>query len=163
MRKHLLALSASLLAFAACMAGDDVSLIVNYLDGSEYSAALATVGRVNLTDGKIVIETNDGATNPVGNISDVRSIVFGKRSSEDQNPTLIPEVLRNEVTVSVYPNPSAGMVKVSGLPEGSDVRVFDLQGRPVLSATAPSVDLTPLKPGVYLLQAGPEVVQIIRK
>ncbi len=162
--KQLFALCTLLLATtSACFAGDEASLIVNKLNGEEYSKALSTVGRLYFTDGNIVLQTTDGDSIPICAISDARSIVFAKGNTDDRKPTVIPEVIRDKVSIAVYPNPSSGMVSVSGLPGGSEVRIFDLQGRPVLTSAAPSVDLSPLKAGIYLLLAGPEVVQIVRK
>lgn len=162
--KQLFALCALLLATTlACFADNETSLIVNKLNGEEYSKALSTVGRMYFTDGNIVLQTTDGDQIPICAISEAQSIVFAKGNTDDSNPTIIPEVIRDKVSISVYPNPSAGIVSVSGLSDGAEVRVFDLQGRHVLTSSAPSVDLSSLKAGIYLLQAGPEVVQIVRK
>lgn len=158
MKRHLVSLSVMLmLAASVSLAATESTLVVKKLSGNDYSAALATVGRVYLTDGKVTLQTTDGKITVICALSGAQSVVFNKSAAA------IPEIVRDKVSISVYPNPSAGMVSVSGLADGAEVRVFDLQGRSVLTTTAPSVDLSPLKAGIYLLQAGPEVVQIIKK
>lgn len=147
-------------AASVSFAATEPTLVVKKLSGDDYSAALASVGKVYLTDGNVTLQTTDGKNTVICVLSEAQSIAFNKGTSAQ---TYITESLRDGVSISVYPNPSAGMVSVSGLEDGSVVRVFDLQGRAVLTTTAPSVDLSPLKAGVYLLQAGPELVQIIKK
>jgi hypothetical protein len=60
--------------------------------------------------------------------------------------------------VSVYPNPTSGILNISGLPENHEtatVRIFDMLGRAVLSETLKmqgSVDLSQLNKGAYFLE-----------
>lgn len=54
--------------------------------------------------------------------------------------------------IVVCPNPTHGPVSLEGLPEGSAVQLYDMQGRMVLSVHELSFDVTGLK-GVFLLRA----------
>jgi len=59
--------------------------------------------------------------------------------------------------MTVYPNPTTGILHISGLPPGDDVliRLYSIDGRPVLSrrGQATELDISRLAPGIYLLQA----------
>lgn len=59
----------------------------------------------------------------------------------------------NESDLQVFPNPTHGLVTLSKAPD--QVRVFDLNGKMVLSSSnssASEVDLTPLPAGLYFLE-----------
>lgn len=51
----------------------------------------------------------------------------------------------------IYPNPTQGMLHIKGV-EIKQVKVFDSGGRLVFSGTSPSIDLTALDGGVYLIE-----------
>jgi len=59
--------------------------------------------------------------------------------------------------MTVYPNPTTGILHISGLPPGDDVlvRLYSIDGRPVLSrrGQVTELDISRLAPGIYLLQA----------
>ena len=63
---------------------------------------------------------------------------------------------------SLYPNPTTGSARLTGSTAGASVRVLDAVGRLVLSTSADatgSVYLS-LKPGVYLVQNGSNVLRL---
>lgn len=56
--------------------------------------------------------------------------------------------------VSVYPNPTTGNITIEGVETGAPVELFDLSGRHLMTITnTPSIDLSNLEPGVYVLKA----------
>ncbi len=71
---------------------------------------------------------------------------FGQRATEAIG------TVEAQSGITVTPNPAHGRVTVVGLPEGSTVRLYDLQGRLVLVSRGTTVDVSGLK-GLYLLQA----------
>lgn len=54
--------------------------------------------------------------------------------------------------IALAPNPAHERVVVAGLPEGSTVRLYDMQGRQLLATRGTTVDVSGLK-GLFLLQA----------
>ncbi|SUP54332.1 Lys-gingipain W83 precursor [Weeksella virosa] len=56
-----------------------------------------------------------------------------------------------KTNVNVYPNPTVGLVQLSGNHKVIKVRVFDLSGRKVSEANASSASLKHLSNGVYLV------------
>lgn len=62
-----------------------------------------------------------------------------------------------EVQLRLYPNPAAGHLNVEGVPQGSLLRLYDMQGRQVIESrtvsSSGSIDVERLPNGLYLLQA----------
>ena len=72
----------------------------------------------------------------------------------------------NGAEVSVYPNPTTGMVRVDA--EGlQNVEVLDMAGRTVMTASQSSFDMSSLSNGVYMLRintaAGSAMQKIVKK
>ena len=58
-------------------------------------------------------------------------------------------------TFDAYPNPTSGLIQVSGISENALVQVFDLNGKMILNENASfntSIDLSPFENGMYLLK-----------
>ena len=72
---------------------------------------------------------------------------FGQRATEG-----IARLSPRTAHLSLHPNPAHGLVTLEGLSEGSEVRLYDMMGRAVLTACGTAVDVSGLK-GVYLLRA----------
>ena len=62
----------------------------------------------------------------------------------------------NEITMLVYPNPTTGIVHVSGISEGAELKVTDISGRLVHSVKADNstviLDLSSVRHGVYFIR-----------
>lgn len=65
------------------------------------------------------------------------------------------------------PNPATASVTVSGTTPGEEVKIYDLQGRLMLSrqaaATCITLDLTSLPAGIYCLRCGASITKVIKK
>jgi hypothetical protein len=64
------------------------------------------------------------------------------------------ETESKENPIRIYPNPTTGILKLSGVVQPSDVKIYSIQGiliRSILSV-GDTVDLSELSPGVYLIQ-----------
>jgi surface protein len=73
---------------------------------------------------------------------------------EEGTETGVPEIFAN---INVYPNPTADLIRVSGLARGSSVQLIGLQGAVVSQVYASThdtetINLTDLKNGVYVLK-----------
>ena len=66
----------------------------------------------------------------------------------------------------VYPNPTTGILYVS-LPQPSEVRLYDMMGRQLMSVQAAegsaTLDLRALPQGIYLLRANGHVQRVVKK
>jgi hypothetical protein len=71
----------------------------------------------------------------------------------------------NESNVSIFPNPSTGMVNISGLTERSEVKVMDIRGSVVIrkATSTGSLDLSKLEAGVYTVSVKNSAVSKVEK
>ena len=71
------------------------------------------------------------------------------------------------VTLALYPNPTTGSITVQGLKTGDDIIIRDVQLRTALKMTVHSttetIDVTHLKPGMYLLSVNGKMLRFIKK
>ena len=63
----------------------------------------------------------------------------------------------------IYPNPATDVLYVHGIPDGTPVELYDMQGRCVLKAFNNQLSVSSLPAGVYLLRAGGSCSKIIKK
>ena len=132
-------------------------VVVHQLEGANYTRALATIGKFTLTDNKLCLVFTDGQIIDVCPISNLGSLTFESKT------TAISNIQRNEITVTLSPNPTSVSVYINGVAEGAHVNIFDIAGHIVLRGAAPAVELSALPKGVYLLQVATQVVKVIRK
>jgi hypothetical protein len=62
----------------------------------------------------------------------------------------------NNAAISVYPNPAAGVISITGLNGPAEIRIVNAAGRLMkqqrTTASAVSIEVTDLKPGVYMVE-----------
>lgn len=161
MRKTFFVMLAVAVQGALCAASH---LKVQYLDGSDYQAALSAIARLEITGEQMRLVGTGGEVLAEGNLfDDVRAVML-----TDAPPAsgLGEEALAGRI--AVYPNPATERVTVSGLQAGETVRIFTTDGRLATTATADAngqaqVQARPLPGGTYLLQAGTQIVKVIKQ
>lgn len=75
----------------------------------------------------------------------------GKTTFNFYEATLSTESPELSRSISVYPNPSSGMVQIASESAVKSVVVYDLQGKPVISSSESSFSISALSSGVYLM------------
>lgn len=72
----------------------------------------------------------------------------------DYNWTGLQEVPTAQSNISVYPNPTTGLLNIGGAAMADNYQIFDLCGRSMLSGVLaqPSIDMTELNSGVYVIR-----------
>ena len=88
-------------------------------------------------------------------IGNVRKITFAEDVATDLD-SLQP------TPIMIYPNPSHDIIHVDGI-KPTDLRVFDLQGRMLLTDHGNQITVASLPEGTYLLQVGTQVVRFIKQ
>ena len=70
-------------------------------------------------------------------------------------------------TLSAYPNPTNGLLTITGLTPGATIRIYNVVGSLAATYTASdehiTVDLSRLSSGIYYLNAGGRTLKVIRK
>lgn len=75
---------------------------------------------------------------------------------------LVSLMLENETLAS--PNPTNGLLNLSGIPDGSTVTITDAAGKRILSTSvrAGGVDMSRLRAGTYFLRVKGEVIRVMK-
>lgn len=72
----------------------------------------------------------------------------------------------NNISLPVFPNPTSDGFYVNGLEDDSELNLFDMSGRLVLSkqvADGDFIDISYLPRGIYLVKAGSMTIKLIKK
>lgn len=146
-----------LLASIAVMANSFVT--IEYLDAEAQQIELAKLHKFDLSDkGKFKAIDNEGNVVATKDVAQIKKISF-------THPTAVESV--NSLKLGVYPNPSMDEVTVEGVNAGVIVRLFTIDGRLLNVTVAESetarINVSSLAAGTYLLQAGNNVVKIIKQ
>ena len=64
----------------------------------------------------------------------------------------IGDIVNTETDIDIYPNPSSDYVSVKGLPEGSQVELYDMLGKKVLSSHKLQFSVADISSGIYIVR-----------
>lgn len=148
-------------------AGKSLNVLVG--GQSKFSSPLSAVGRVEFSPAEVGSVVASGTLRVVGNgvapqtlhASSLAgaALTFG----EAMMPTgLRPAPQGSAATLSAWPNPTCGALTLGGVADGESVCVLDLCGRVVLRGRTPSLNLSPLPAGVYVVSVGGRTARVIR-
>lgn len=159
MRKKLLTLAALIAVVLPAAAGENEVVTVEPLTGAAYSAAIANVARITFTDDAVrLVSAADGSVLYSSPIAGTCRVSFGQGTLTD-----IADILPTGTDVRIVAEPSTRSVRVEGLPDGSPVMVHSLTGALALRGTSPTVSLSSLQPGLYIVVAGDAAARVIVK
>ncbi len=74
------------------------------------------------------------------------------------SPTSIKNVEAFQLNKAVGDN-----LEINGLVEGTQLQVFDDTGKQVIVTNDPTINVSSLKPGMYILKAGNQIVKFAKK
>ena len=74
------------------------------------------------------------------------------------SPTSIKNVEAFQLNKAVGDN-----LEIDGLVEGTQVQVFDASGKQVIVTNDPTINVSSLKPGMYILKAGNQIIKFAKK
>lgn len=143
----------------------NVSMRIEYIIGDDYQTSISSIARweIDGANEKFRLIALDGTLLAERNLyDDIRRIVIF-----DDNEGNTVKTEDNLLSISVFPNPTQGMLYVDGINVGETIRIFSLDGQMLLSSTAGngtiSLSVESLSNGVYLLQIGTEIVKFIKQ
>ena len=136
-------------------------LVVQPLTGGEQQYSLAQIGKIKFVNDVMYLYDDAGTLLGSTPVAEVGKIVFGDQGEA----TAISET--NDLSLKVFPNPAQETVVVRGLKGEQTIRIYNLQGQLMQSATTANgeaqLQVGSLQNGTYLLQAGAQVVKIIKE
>jgi hypothetical protein len=74
------------------------------------------------------------------------------------SPTSIKNVEAFQLNKAVGDN-----LEINGLAEGTQVQVFDATSKQVIVTNDPTINVSSLKPGMYILKAGNQIIKFAKK
>jgi len=89
--------------------------------------------------------------------------------SEDSAIMAVPAAEYARLSLTVYPNPTAGRVQVTGDKEDlRNIEIYDMLGKKMtvrkkILPNSAEMDLTPLSPGLYLIRTERETAKVFKK
>jgi len=141
-----------LLGVSAIASAQVPSVVVVAKDGSTYSVALTKVDRIDFGAESLTVRDAGGNASEHA-YADVDRLLIGELSSGIDN-------LSRDGNIAVWPTPFTDVVNVAGLAGGTELRLFDLRGNCVATATADggstvtTLVTSSLSAGVYVLACG---------
>lgn len=145
----------ALLLLIATTAKAVPSLTVITLDNTEQQFALSQIGKITFDGNTMFLYDQDNNVLGYNSLDQVGKIVVVEDGTEALN-----EVNSN---VQIIMQPAQQSIIVKGLPGTQTIRVFNMAGNVLLSATSQAeqttIDVSGLNHGIYLLQAGAQVVK----
>ena len=141
--------------FSPLRAADVLTLVPT--SGEERSMDIALIGKWQFVDTKLVLFDKSNNILAEEETSQIKKITF----AEMEINNAVSEVEANSIVI--YPNPSQARIYVAGANAGTPIRVFDMQGHLLLTATGTECDVQSLAAGTYLLQIGTQVVRFIKQ
>lgn len=144
------------LFFTVAMCSFAVSGIIGIkADNSKSSFALSSVMNIKVVDnGGVSMQVNskDGSS-----ADGFKTIVF----SDAVETETITDM--SNANIAVYPNPVEKIIYVTGLENDADLRIVNMDGQVVKSASAQSIEVEDLESGMYVLSINGKVVKFIKK
>ena len=152
-------LSIFLVALLCGMQAAATDLVLVKSDGAQQSENIAAIGKWVFKDNGTTLQLLDKQGNSLAeeSLDNIRKITF----AEQGTPSAI-ESASQAGQIVVYPNPAQDVLIVQGI-EAQTLRVFDLQGRIVVTAEGNEVNVSGLENGTYLLQVGTQAVRFIKR
>ena len=132
-----------------------VNIRLESTSGAHQTQDIAQIGKLVFVGDEVRLVDKSGNVLAKETIGDVRKITFAEDVATDLD-SLQP------TPIMIYPNPSHDIIHVDGI-KPTDLRVFDLQGRMLLTDHGNQITVASLPEGTYLLQVGTQVVRFIKQ
>jgi hypothetical protein len=137
------------------------SLIIQLNDGSEQTEALNTLQSLTFSTEDLFVNFLSGPMDTYA-LLEIRKLYFHSIIGIENNN------LSSDTHLSVYPNPGSSVITLTGIPaDAATVTVYGINGTPVLhqkiSGEKAMIDISTLKPGLYLILAMDRTVKFIKQ
>lgn len=135
------------------------SIFIKLNNGTQNSVVLSSLNKITFSSANMFLNLNNATTNSFA-ISDINKITFGLSAGIND--------VENESKLSVFPNPASDFIKIKNLPaEESMITVYRIDGAIVmqrsLSFASPSIDISGLSTGLYLIRIGNQTLKFTKR
>ena len=149
-RKTVLAMMTSLLISSSAFADEDLKIkVVSNVDGvAPVEYAINDIRKITFQEYGFTIMLKDGTSDSSFEYIDIQKMVFDNVNTGIDN-------VKSEKADGIAISYDGSSIKVSGCAEASQLRVFDIAGRPVISESIKGeavISTENLSSGVYILR-----------
>jgi hypothetical protein len=138
-----------------CMQVMAMQLVIEPQSGTDMQLDIARIGKWVFVHNELQLHDKAGNLLASEQINNIRKITFSDLTSDAEN---VP----SENAIIVYPNPTQDVLIIQGV-QAQVLRVYDMQGKLVITERGTQVHVSDLSNGIYLLQIGTQVVRFIKK
>ena len=138
-----------------CMQVMAMQLVIEPQSGTDMQLDIARIGKWVFVHNELQLLDKAGNLLASEQINNIRKITFSDLTSDAEN---VP----SENAIFVYPNPTQDVLIIQGV-QAQVLRVYDMQGKLVITERGTQVHVSDLSNGIYLLQIGTQVVRFIKK
>ena len=138
-----------------CMQVMAMQLVIEPHSGTDMQLDIARIGKWVFVHNELQLLDKAGNLLASEQINNIRKITFSDLTSDAEN---VP----SENAIIVYPNPTQDVLIIQGV-QAQVLRVYDMQGKLVITERGTQVHVADLSNGIYLLQIGTQVVRFIKK
>jgi hypothetical protein len=138
-----------------CMQVMAMQLVIEPQSGTDMQLDIARIGKWVFVHNELQLLDKAGNLLASEQINNIRKITFSDLTSDAEN---VP----SENAIIVYPNPTQDVLIIQGV-QAQVLRVYDMQGKLVITERGTQVHVSDLSNGIYLLQIGTQVVRFIKK
>ena len=138
-----------------CMQVMAMQLVIEPQGGTDMQLDIARIGKWVFVHNELQLLDKAGNLLASEQINNIRKITFSDLTSDAEN---VP----SENAIMVYPNPTQDVLIIQGV-QAQVLRVYDMQGKLVITERGTQVHVSDLSNGIYLLQIGTQVVRFIKK
>ena len=136
------------------------NLVIRQNSGTEITELLVSIRNLTFGNGNLMVNFSAGNTDAY-NLGDISKLYFNTVTTIEQH-----EIAANKVIL--YPNPAKDRLTISNIPSDSQlIQVFSTDGRMVqglvVSATSETIDISGLRPGLYLVKSESWTSKFIRQ
>jgi hypothetical protein len=136
------------------------SLIVVTKTGQEFSEPIISLQKFSFSNNQLLLGYKNNTTDSY-NISEISKLYFKPLSTANFSFN------ENTLTMAVYPNPAKNNISILNAPQ-IPVSVFiyrmdgKMVGNTIVSSVNPSVNISNLKSGIYILKVNDQVFKLIK-
>jgi len=144
-----------LLLFCGVSGAMATTLHVEQLNSSDFAIAVLKIGKIVINGTTLEFYDRQGNALYTSDMASVGAVTF------EQTPQSLLNIDADRYTV--YPNPTHSILMVNGLEENTTLRLYNLDGQLIKSATGTAINVDDVPAGNYLLQFENQIVKIIKQ